>query len=100
MKPRSGRWPSAPTARPSRAPHGTTPCGCGMWVRDKSTRPERTGTCRGTLSMVTEMTLPSLVDEEVRRHFERAWREGRPEPIEQFLPPEQHPHYLATLEEL
>jgi hypothetical protein len=55
--------------------------------------------------MVTQA--PSLVgsdeapvDEDARRRFEAAWREGRPGPIEHFLPPESHAHYLGTLEEL
>src|SRR5262245_54226769 len=44
---------------------------------------------------------PSLtIDEAARRRFEQAWREGRPEPIEQYLPPDDHPHYLPTLTEL
>lgn len=40
------------------------------------------------------------LDENARRRFEAAWRQGQPEPIEHFLPPEDHPAYLATLEEL
>jgi tRNA A-37 threonylcarbamoyl transferase component Bud32 len=40
------------------------------------------------------------LDENARRLFEVAWRQGKPEPIERFLPPENHPAYLATLEEL
>src|SRR5436190_14974880 len=40
------------------------------------------------------------VDEDARRRFETAWRAGRPEPIEHFLPAEQDPRFLATLEEL
>jgi tetratricopeptide (TPR) repeat protein len=43
--------------------------------------------------------LPS-VDEDARRRFEAAWRAGRPEPIERFLPPPDHARFLATLEEL
>ena len=42
---------------------------------------------------------PSL-DETARKQFEAARRAGRPEPLEQFLPPDDHPHYLGTLEEL
>jgi serine/threonine protein kinase/Tfp pilus assembly protein PilF len=42
---------------------------------------------------------PSL-DEAARKQFEAARREGRPDPLEEFLPPDDHPHYLGTLEEL
>src|SRR5262245_39631515 len=45
-------------------------------------------------------TPPSLIDEAARRRFESAWRSGRPEPIERFLPPEDDPRYVPTLEEL
>src|SRR5262245_49894685 len=41
-----------------------------------------------------------LVDEGARRRFEAAWREGRPRPIEEFLPAGDHPQYRGTLEEL
>jgi serine/threonine protein kinase/tetratricopeptide (TPR) repeat protein len=44
--------------------------------------------------------IPGSLDENVRRQFEAAWRAGRPEPIEQYLLPQDHPAYLATLEEL
>jgi serine/threonine protein kinase/tetratricopeptide (TPR) repeat protein len=40
------------------------------------------------------------IDETRRKAFETAWREGRPEPIELFLPPEDSEQYLSTLEEL
>src|SRR5437016_1643928 len=40
------------------------------------------------------------IDEAARRKFEAAWRAGRPEPIEGFLPAPDRPDYLATLEEL
>src|SRR5262245_48802104 len=40
------------------------------------------------------------VDEEARRRFEAAWREGSPRPIEEFLSAPDHPHFLSTLEEL
>lgn len=40
------------------------------------------------------------IDEASRRRFEAAWIADNPEPIEQFLPPESDPRYLATLEEL
>lgn len=43
--------------------------------------------------------VPSL-DEHARRRFEKAWCNGAPEPIERFLPSEEHPHYLPTLVEL
>jgi serine/threonine protein kinase len=42
----------------------------------------------------------SLVDEAARRQFEQGWREGNPQPIEQFLPANSAPAYLPTLEEL
>jgi tetratricopeptide (TPR) repeat protein/tRNA A-37 threonylcarbamoyl transferase component Bud32 len=45
------------------------------------------------------MSLDSI-DETQRKAFESAWREGRPEPIERFLPPEDDARHLATLEEL
>ena len=44
--------------------------------------------------------IPGSVDENARRQFEAAWQQGRPEPIEHFLPPENHSRYLATLKEL
>lgn len=40
------------------------------------------------------------IDEPLRQRFTSAWVEGHPEPIEQFLPAEEDPKYLATLEEL
>lgn len=48
----------------------------------------------------TATPVSSLVDEAARRRFESAWVAGRPEPIEHFLPPEDQPRYLPTLEEL
>ena len=45
-------------------------------------------------------TLSPTVDEAARRGFEAAWREGRPRPIEQFLPAQGDRHFLATLEQL
>jgi formylglycine-generating enzyme required for sulfatase activity len=39
--------------------------------------------------------VPSTPDPQAR--FEAAWRSGRPQPIEQFLPPEEDPTYLETL---
>jgi tRNA A-37 threonylcarbamoyl transferase component Bud32 len=42
----------------------------------------------------------ATVDEDARRRFEGAWRSGRPQPIEQFLPPADSPLHLPTLEEL
>jgi serine/threonine protein kinase len=50
--------------------------------------------------MATENPSLVTVDESACQRFEVAWQEGRPEPIEQFLPPEEHVGYLATLEEL
>jgi serine/threonine protein kinase len=50
--------------------------------------------------MTPESSSLATVDENARRRFEAAWRKGRPEPIEQFLPAENHPNYLATLQEL
>jgi serine/threonine-protein kinase len=50
--------------------------------------------------MTTTTESQGAVDENARRRFEEAWRQGRPQPIEQFLPPEDHSNYLATLEEL
>src|SRR5205807_1126944 len=43
--------------------------------------------------------LPSI-DETARRQFEAAWRDGRPEALDAFLPPPSDPRHLATLEEL
>lgn len=40
------------------------------------------------------------IDETRRKAFESAWLEGRPQPIERFLPPEDDGRHLATLEEL
>jgi len=40
------------------------------------------------------------VDEKLCRQFESAWAEGRPESIERFLPAEDDPAFLATLEEM
>src|SRR5262249_28140648 len=40
------------------------------------------------------------IDEDARRRFEAAWREGKPTTIEQVLPPPDHPRHRATLEEL
>jgi WD40 repeat protein/serine/threonine protein kinase/tetratricopeptide (TPR) repeat protein len=50
--------------------------------------------------MDSDATFQASLDEDARRRFEAAWRSGRPEPIERFLPAPDHPHYLATLEEL
>jgi Flp pilus assembly protein TadD/tRNA A-37 threonylcarbamoyl transferase component Bud32 len=50
--------------------------------------------------MATPPTLNRSLDEAARRRFEAAWRTGRPEPIERFLPAEDDRHYLPTLEEL
>jgi serine/threonine protein kinase/Tfp pilus assembly protein PilF len=40
------------------------------------------------------------IDEQARRRFEAAWHAGRPEALEQVLPPADHPDYLGTLQEL
>ena len=40
------------------------------------------------------------IDEHARRRFEAAWLAGRPEVIAACLPTADHPHHLATLEEL
>jgi serine/threonine protein kinase len=50
--------------------------------------------------MTPEFGSLATVDENARRRFEAAWRDGRPEPIEHFLPDPSHPHYFATLKEL
>jgi WD40 repeat protein len=42
----------------------------------------------------------SSLDETARQRFETAWLAGRPQSIEGFLPPPDHPHHLPTLEEL
>jgi serine/threonine protein kinase/tetratricopeptide (TPR) repeat protein len=47
-----------------------------------------------------EMTSRPEVDESLRRGFELAWAKGHLPPIEHFLPPEDDPHFLPTLEEL
>jgi serine/threonine protein kinase len=47
-----------------------------------------------------DSTSLTTVDENARRRFEAAWRDGRPGPLEQFLPDPEHPCFLATLEEL
>ncbi len=52
------------------------------------------------MNQPTAASASSLIDESARRRFESAWVAGRPEPIEPFLPPEGHPSYLPTLEEL
>src|SRR3954467_13339927 len=43
---------------------------------------------------------PPSVDETARRRFEHAWRDGRPERIEDCLPTEDDQRYLGTLTEL
>ncbi|HQR07205.1 MAG TPA: protein kinase [Gemmatales bacterium] len=40
------------------------------------------------------------IDEVARRQYEQAWRTGRPDSINRFLPSTDSPQYLATLEEL
>jgi hypothetical protein len=46
-----------------------------------------------------KVPLPSI-DEASRQRFKAAWRDGRAEPIERYLPPAGDPRHLATLEEL
>lgn len=48
----------------------------------------------------TRSTLTGLVDEACRRKFEAAWLSSQPQPIEAFLPSDEAPDYLGTLEEL
>src|SRR5712691_11075918 len=50
--------------------------------------------------MTSHVTSTGSLDETQRKRFELARREGRMEPIEHFLPGEEQPDYLATLEEL
>ena len=45
------------------------------------------------------MDTPSI-DEDARRRFEAAWIEGRPLPLDEYLPASSDPRWLATLEEL
>ena len=40
------------------------------------------------------------VDEDARRRFESDWAKAQPQPIERYLPPEDHPAYAGTLEEI
>lgn len=42
----------------------------------------------------------SRIDEAARRRFEAAWRAGKPEPLDNFLPAKDASNYLTTLEEL
>jgi serine/threonine protein kinase len=50
--------------------------------------------------MTSDTTVLHSIDEAARRKFEAAWRAGRPEPIERFLPDPEQTNYLPTLEEL
>jgi WD40 repeat protein/tRNA A-37 threonylcarbamoyl transferase component Bud32 len=52
-----------------------------------------------TVSDAPKVPLRSI-DEAARQRFEAAWRDGRAEPLERYLPPAEDPRYLATLEEL
>ena len=46
-------------------------------------------------------SLPSdSIDEDLRKEFEHRLLSGKPGKIEDFLPPDDNPHYLGTLEEL
>ena len=49
--------------------------------------------------MAAELTL-TAIDENARRHFERAWKEGAFPTLAEFLPPLDGPLYLGTLVEL
>lgn len=51
-------------------------------------------------AMAADSTVFFSVDETARRRFELAWREGRPESIDNFLPAADSPQFLPTLEEL
>jgi eukaryotic-like serine/threonine-protein kinase len=51
-------------------------------------------------AMDADHTLTSAIDEDARRRFEAARRQGSVEPLSHFLPSTGQPHYLATLEEL
>jgi WD40 repeat protein len=50
--------------------------------------------------MAFDTTSVHTIDEASRRRFEGDWKAGRAGRIEDYLPPENHPHYLPTLEEL
>jgi tetratricopeptide (TPR) repeat protein len=50
--------------------------------------------------MATNESSLQSIDEDARRRFEAAWRQGQPQPLERFLPPADDPRYRATLEEL
>ncbi|MFH1266107.1 MAG: serine/threonine-protein kinase [Planctomycetota bacterium] len=50
--------------------------------------------------MTNQGTGPESFDDTLRKRFETAWADGRPEPIERFLPPDEDPNYAATLEGL
>jgi eukaryotic-like serine/threonine-protein kinase len=52
------------------------------------------------MNVSTDTTSSAPIDESLRRRFEKAWRHGRPAPIEAFMPAESSPYFLATLEEL
>ncbi len=50
--------------------------------------------------MNPDSSFPDEIDEDARRRFERAWRDGAPVPIEEVLPPANDARHLGTLEEL
>jgi serine/threonine protein kinase/tetratricopeptide (TPR) repeat protein len=50
--------------------------------------------------MTLEISGSITLDEEARRQFEEAWRQGQPQEIEKSLPLPTDPRYLPTLEEL
>src|SRR5262249_20616618 len=50
--------------------------------------------------MTLDVTVSPTIDEQARQRFEKAWRDGPPPVLEQFLPKPDDSRYLATLEEL
>ncbi len=50
--------------------------------------------------MISEHAIPRTIDDSAAQAFEQAWLAKRAEPIERYLPLSDHPHYLATVEEL
>ena len=49
---------------------------------------------------MSEPLQPEPIDEDRRRQFERAWIRGKAPHLKDFLPDQDDPHYLGTLEEL
>ena len=48
--------------------------------------------------MAAEESSLRSIDEGARKRFEGAWQQGRPQRIEEYLPPQEDPRYLATLD--